>query len=66
MTINDRILDKLDVLDNKIDLLVEQTARQDERIKQNKSNLDSQRKKIWGAALAAIGAFGTIIANLFR
>lgn len=62
----DRIFKKLDLLDSKIDILIEQTGRQDERIKQNTKTLDSQRKKIWGVVVAAISAIGTVIIAIFR
>lgn len=61
----DLIIDILKENSEKLDKLMVITASQEERIKQNTKDIDSQKKKIWGAVGAALGSFLAVITSKF-
>ena len=52
--------DRLKRIEDKLDIVLEQTARQDERIKNNSRNI----KKIWAALAAALTGFFAFLGKL--
>ena len=64
MNFEKHVISELKNISEKLDIVNEQTARQDERIKQNTKNIDSQNKKIWGIVATFITTFiGAIVAK---
>jgi len=52
--------DRLKRIEDKLDIVLEQTARQDERIKNNSRNI----KKIWAALATALTGFFAFLGKL--
>ena len=50
-------VERLKRIEEKLDIVLEQTARQDERIKQNTKDIEGIKKKTWAAIGTALSAF---------